>query len=444
MPINAERIILLYLDLVGVLRGVEKPYIDRNEYYQSFFDASSVYGFEEIENSDLKLVVPRKRLKKIPWNNRIYGGIASIYYVDDKRYVKDPRFIAEKTVKYLENLGYKAYIGVEFEFFLFKSISVKIGYDKQLLRIIAPETHSNKYLLPPRHGYQVVDPIDEIQEVRHRIVKGIEKLGYRVIKSHHEVASSGQLEITLEHTEFLDACDAVVWVKYASKNIALRNGYVAIFLPKPLSSDNGSGLHIHVSLTNTRGDKCLFEDPDEEYGLSNLARYFIGGLLIHGRSLSALVSPTVNSYRRLIPGYGAPTILAWSVGNRSVAVRVPSSKKGVYRIEYRPPDPMMNPYLALSAIVLAGLDGIKNKIEPPQPLNENAYKYSVKELEKMGYKQLPRSLEEALDELENDHEYLKPVFSREVIESYIEVKRREAKKLQAIPTPSEYYYYMYW
>ncbi|MET1160071.1 MAG: type I glutamate--ammonia ligase [Thermoprotei archaeon] len=436
------RIMLLYTDLAGVLRGVEKPYNRESDDINALFDASSVYGFEEIENSDLELRLPRDRVKQLPWDRNTYAGIASIYRASGERYIKDPRFIAERARDYIENLGYRVYIGVELEFFLFKNIELTINYDKQLLKITAPEIRSS-YTIPPRKGYQVVNPVDEVAEIRKKIIDAIEELGYRVVKSHHEVASSGQVEVTLNHMKLLDTCDAIVWSKYSSRNTAWRHGYTVVFLPKPLPSDNGSGMHMHISLHDLNSEKNLFIDSSNEYGLSDAARYFIGGLIEHGRSLSALVSPTVNSYKRLIPGFEAPTTLAWGIGNRSVAIRIPSLRSSK-KIEYRPPDPMANPYLAIPAIILAGLDGIKKKIEPPPPLSDNAYKYSIRELEKMGYKSLPRSLDEALDELECDHEYLKPVFPKEVIESYIEIKRREARELQSIPSPAEYQYYMYW
>ena len=438
-----RRVFLLYLDLAGVLRGVERPYVNGAKEYSALFDASSVYGFEEIERSDLKLMLPANRLKSLPWSQEVSAGIASIHYTSGERYVKDPRLVAEKAEDFVESLGYIAYIGVEYEFFLFRGLNVEIGYTKQVLEISAPETSSSRYLLPPKRGYQVVEPVDEIRRVRRRIIEAIESIGYRVVKSHHEVASSGQVEVAITHREIVESCDAAVWVKLASKNVAEKEGFTAVFLPKPLVGDNGSGMHIHVSLW--RGGVNLFVDTSDEYGVSQLARYFIGGLIEHGRSLSAIVSPTVNSYRRLILGYEAPTVLAWGVGNRSVSIRIPDIREErVFRIEYRPPDPMANPYLAIPAMVLAGIDGIKKKIEPPLPLNKNAYHYSEKELRELGYRRLPRSLDEALDELEADHEYLKPVYSRELLESYIEVKRREARELQAIPSPAEYYYYMYW
>lgn len=440
--LTSKRVRLLFLDLVGVLRGTEISYSEDKSVFKTLFDASSVYGFEEIHESDLEVRIPVNELKKHPWNENLYMGIARIYYPDGKRYIKDPRFIAEKTMEFVKEQGYDVKIGVEIEFFLFNDLKAYVDLKQQYIRVYSDEIPS-KGIIPPRKGYHLVEPIDTVSLIREDIIDFMEKLGYGISKSHHEVATAGQVEVTSKAYGLVDACDYTVWFKYAARSVAEENGYIAVFLPKPLPGDNGSGMHIHTSLWSN--DKNLFYDPEDKYGLSQLARYFIGGLLEHGRSLSAIVSPTVNSYRRLVPGFEAPTILAWDVGNRSIAVRIPRIRdEKSFRIEYRPPDPLANPYLALSAIVLAGLDGIKKKIDPGEPFPGDAYKYSEKELKKMGYKQLPRNLEEALDELENDHEYLKPVFPEKLIESYIEIKRREAREIQAIPTPQEYIYYNYW
>jgi glutamine synthetase len=304
----AKRVRLLFTDLVGVLRGAEVPYIGDKDVYTAFFDASSVFGFEEIENSDLQLRLPRERIKTLLWNNRWYAGISSIHYPSGERYIKDPRLIAEKTSEYMKQQGYTARLGVEMELFFFKDIHVDIKLHRQELVIEAPEIQSGSGLIPPRKGYYLVEPVDEVTHLRERIIESMEKIGFRIAKSHHEVATAGQVEITGGPYNILDACDFVPWFKYVARYIAKENGYIAVFLPKPLPGDNGSGMHVHVSLWSN--GRNLFYDPDDEYHLSGTARYFIGGLIEHGRSLSALISPTVNSYRRLIPGYEAPTILA--------------------------------------------------------------------------------------------------------------------------------------
>ena len=439
----AERIRLLFMDLAGVLRGTEIPFSKNKGLYKTMFDASSVYGFEEIENSDLELRVPGERLRELPWNNSWLAGIASIHYPGGRRYSKDPRLVAENTEEYLGSKGFSAKMGVEMEFFLFNTVSVSVKIDRQELAIGSKELQGGSTLIPPKKGYHLVEPVDNVALVRKRIIDAVERIGYKISKSHHEVATAGQVEITSNSYNIVDLCDFTTWFKYIARTVAELNNYTAVFIPKPLLGDNGSGMHIHISLW--RDGRNLFYDTSDKYLLSQTARYFIGGLLEHGRSLSALVSPTVNSYRRLVPGFEAPTILAWGVGNRSTAVRVPRVvDEKLFRIEYRPPDPLANPYLAIPALVMAGLDGIRKKIDPGEPLEKNAYKLSRRELDRRGYKHLPRSLEEALDELESDNEYLKTVFNRETIESYIEVKRRESRELQAIPSPSEYMNYLYW
>jgi glutamine synthetase len=433
---------ILFTDLAGVIRGTEIPFDEREE-FTVMFDASSVYGFEEIEDSDLELRLRRGDAKPLPWRSGWYGGIASIYHPDGRRYSKDPRLIAEKADEYAGSLGFTVKAGVELEFFIFRKIRASIQLNSQILVIDAPETTDGGGLIPPKKGYHLVEPVDEVSEIRSEIVAAYHELGFDVSKSHHEVATGGQVEITTRPYELSVIGDAATWLKYVVKAITREKGGTALLLPKPLPGDNGSGMHVHLSLW--RDGRNIFHDEDNEYGLSQEAHYFIGGIIEHGRSLSAIVSPTINSYKRLIPGYEAPTMLAWGVSNRSVAIRIPRVKDGdAYRIEYRPPDPLANPYLAIPALLMAGIDGLRKKIDPGDCFCDNAYKYSIEQLKAKGYRQLPRSLSEALDELESDNEYLKPVFPGELIESYIEMKRKEILELQSIPSPAEYMFYSYW
>lgn len=433
---------LLFVDLAGVLRGMEKIVNEPNGVY-AFFDASSVFGFEEIENSDLMIKCIDETLFEVPWAEGLFACLSTIHYPDGSRYFKDPRLVAEKLAELLYNLRYEALMGAEIEFFLVRGVRADISMDKQMLAIDVPEAPWKNGGIPLRQGYFIVEPIDEIAFLRKKIIEYSSKVGLKIVKSHHEVATAGQIEITSSAYGPIELGDFIVLFKNIARTVASQHGYKALFLPKPFPGDNGSGMHIHVSLW--RDGRNIFYDPVNPYKLSQEARYFIGGILEHGRSLSAIVSPTVNSYRRLVPGYEAPTLLAWGLGNRSVAVRVPRiSEEKSLRIEYRPPDPLANPYLAVSAVILAGLDGIRKKIEPPPPLTSNAYKLTEQEIRELGISSLPRSLDEALDELEIDHDYLKPVFSREIIDSYIELKRREVRRQQPIPAPQEYVEYMYW
>ncbi|HDJ94904.1 MAG TPA: type I glutamate--ammonia ligase, partial [Acidilobales archaeon] len=251
-------------------------------------------------------------------------------------------------------------------------------------------------------------------------------------------------EIDFKYDNLVRTADNVQTLKYVARNIAAKYNMVVTFMPKPIYGDNGSGMHVHVSLWDTKG-RNLFYDPNDEYAeLSQLGRYFIGGLLEHARSISAIVSPTTNSYKRLMPGFEAPVYLTWSKGNRSAAIRIPVYHKGseeLKRIEYRPPDPSANPYLAFAAILAAGLDGLRRKIDPGDPVDKNVYHLAPKERKELGIGELPRTLWEALDELESDHDFLYPIFTKEIIETYIEIKRKEVIMLESYPTPVEFYYY---
>ncbi len=266
--------------------------------------------------------------------------------------------------------------------------------------------------------------------------------GVKCLVHHHEVASS-QCEINMIPGDPIVTADNIMTLKYVVRNIAKKYGRVATFMPKPIFADNASGMHVHVSLWS--GSKNLFYDSSDDYAeLSQTGRCFIGGLLEHARSLSAITSPTTNSYKRLVPGYEAPVYLAWSRGNRSAAVRVPIYQKGEdksKRIEYRPPDPFCNPYLALSGILLAGLDGIKKKIEPGDPVDENIYSMPAEKRASLGIRALPRNLWAAAEELRSDNEYLKPAFTSDVIDKIIEKEEKYIKELEMRPHPYEFQLY---
>ncbi len=437
---------LHYTDLLGVLRSItitleQEPHNPGVEEIEIFIDGSSVYGFSEIEDSDLKIKPVPETLAKTPWEDNIYLALSRVYRVSGGRLDEDPRYIAEKGLEYTLNQGYEPVMGVETEFFLFSKVDVVVEQGRQLLEVASPESPWTHGIgLPVKKVYHVPEPLDATARIRREIIDSMKKLGYSLGKSHHEVASSGQLEVSSGSYDNVRLADYTQLFKKTAKTIAEKHGLTAIFLPKPIPWDNGSGLHVHVSLW--KSNENLFYDPNDEYGLSQLARYFIGGLIEHGESLSAIVSPTTNSYKRLVPGYEAPIYLTWGPSNRSVAIRVPavSSPKHT-RIEYRPPDPTTNPYLAYTAILLAGLDGVKKKIEPPPPVKENVYKWDKSKLREYGVRQLPRNLLEALDYLETDHEYLKPIIPKQVIEKYIELKRKETIEVEYIPSPMEYKYY---
>ncbi len=435
---------IYFTDLLGVFRNTSIRVENTNDLnimdIKIMFDGSSVHGFSDISYSDFYLIPIMNKTFKIPWERDVIGCIAGVYTPEMTRHSYDPRLILEKTTNYFREKGYEAIVGVEMEFFILKNIEYSISNNKQFLEIVSEESNKD-FIIPFRQGYHLVESLDKVAPIRRKIMDSLAEAGFHTVKNHHEVASNGQVEITSKSMNPVDLSDFIQIFKFFAKKIAALNDHMAIFLAKPFPWDNGSGMHIHVSLW--KNGKNIFYDPNGEKGLSKYARYFIGGLIKHGKSLSAIVSPTINSYRRLVPGYEAPVLLTWGYGNRSTAVRVPvvNNSPDKIRIEYRPPDPTANPYLALSAILLAGLDGIEKRIDPGEPLRTNAYRLSPEEVRRRGIEYIPSSLSEALNELENDNDYLRQIWGKEVLEKYIELKRKEIKILQPIPSPAEFLYY---
>ena len=315
------------------------------------------------------------------------------------------------------------------------------GYTQYIqINSIESPTLEDGYPYIEKRSYYIPPPLDSLIDYRMTLAKVLEEyFNIKVDVHHHEVASTGQIEVNIRYSTPVKMSDNILTLKYVSRRVASQFGLYPTFMPKPLYSDNGSGFHIHLSIW--RNNENLFYDPNDEYAeISQYARYFIGGLIEHSRGLSAIVSPTVNSYKRLIPGYEAPVYLTWSRGNRSAAIRIPVYKKGDKnkRIEYRPPDPLMNPYLAIPAIFAAGLDGVKKKIDPGDPIDKDVYKLSKSERRALGIRELPGSLFEALEELKSDNDYLKVIFPKELIDRYIELKYEEARRICSYPTPIEY------
>jgi glutamine synthetase len=435
---------LQFTDLVGYLRTVlVSSHLISVEVFSDGIgklDGSSVKGFTSIEESDLNLKPDPATFALVPWLEGSGRFICDVYTASG-RFSKDPRLVAQKLDEMLRTEGLKAFLSPELEFFIFNEIRVHVDGWKQMFEIISSESSwiGVAPLNKTKDGYYAPYPKDKFINLKVEIGDILKKyFGLQVEVLHHEVAAVSQHEINFRGGNTTYAADAVQTAKYVIKSLAYKNGFLATFMPKPVYGDNGSGMHVHISIW--RGDENLFYDPDDEYAyLSQFARYFIGGLIEHGRALSAIVSPTVNSYKRLVPGYEAPVYLVWSKANRSAAIRIPAYSNNPLnkRIEYRPPDPSANPYLAFSAILLAGLDGIRKKRDPGDPVDENVYKMPPHKRKALGIKELPRSLEEALDELEVDNEWLSPVFPKELIETYIELKREEARKVNSYPTPVE-------
>lgn len=431
---------LQYTDILGFLRGVEVVYEKANgSEFPGAFDGSSV-GMADIEESDLLLKPLPYSLKPVPWAQDLWRALAVVHKPSKERHTKDPRLAAERALQYSRELGYEPIVGAELEFFLVQEVKVSVfnNYSGSSVRIRSAESPAagRAYFGMAKLSYHTVEPMDSLLSFRLEYSKALRALGYSSEVAHHEVAVS-QVESSLGAGDPPFVGDEVVTAKWVARNVAKQLGLTAIFMPKPFYGDNGSGMHLHMSLWS--GDRNLFYED----GLSQTARYFIGGLLEHASSLAALVAPTTNSYKRLVPGYEAPVYKTWGYYNRSAVVRIPAaSNHKKTRVEFRAPDPSANPYLAIAATLMAGLDGVRRKIDPGEPYAKNAYKLSEEERRRLGIGTLPGSLREALEELESDNEYLKPAFSRELLEAYVELKKKEVRDVELRPHPYEYYLYL--
>jgi glutamine synthetase len=419
------------------------------------FDGSSIRGFQEIQESDMVLIPDIDSAQMDPFTE-----VPTVTMICDVRdpitksdYSRDPRYVARKAEAYLKSTGIAdtAYFGPEAEFFVFDDIRFDQNSHEGYYHVDSIEGiwNSGREELPnlgykPRHkeGYFPLPPHDTLQDIRSEMVLTMEKVGINVEVHHHEVGTAGQCEIDMRFTTLTKMADQLLWYKYIVKNVALQHDKVATFMPKPLFDDNGSGMHTHQSLW--KGDKPLFFDKKGYALTSDLCRWYIGGLLKHGRALMALAAPTTNSYKRLVPGFEAPVNLVYSARNRSAAARIPvfTENPKAKRIEFRPPDPTCNPYLAFSAMLMAGLDGIENKIDPGAPLEKNTYELSPREQARM--RTVPGSLDEALSELERDHKFLLKgdVFTQDVIDTWLAYKREsEVDPVRLRPHPWEFHLY---
>ncbi|MCE4624398.1 MAG: type I glutamate--ammonia ligase [Desulfurococcales archaeon] len=445
-----------FTDLFGTFRRVllHSSLLDEKAFKEGLgkLDGSSVRGFTTISESDLVLKPDPKTILPYPWcgdlcEEGVGRVIADVYKPRGReRLPQDPRGAARRVEELLAERGLRALMAAELEYFIFDGIKVKLEPHIQYSEIIAnkaPWSEAGGLKVAFKDGYYVPSPHDAGEEVKYRIIRTLtRKYGIKVEVSHHEVAGASQHELNFQPGSPVETADRIQLIKEAVKTEAALSGKVATFMPKPITGDNGSGVHVHVSIWS--GDTNLFYDESDEYaGISGFARSFIAGILEHARPLSAIVSPTVNSYKRLVPGFEAPVYLVWSKANRSAAIRVPAyhRKASAARIEFRSPDPSMNPYLALSAVILAGLDGVDRKLDPGDPVDENVYLMTPEKRRQLGIKTLPRSLDEALDELESDHEWLLRAWPRELLEKYIEMKREETKKLAMWVSPAELDYY---
>jgi len=417
------------------------------------FDGSSIRGWKSIEASDMlampdpatAFIDPFCAVPTLSLTNTIAETGTK------EPYSRDPRGIAQKGEKYLASTGLAdtAVFGPEAEFFIFDNVQFDaksngtfytVDSEEAVWNTARDEAPNLGYKIRHKEGYFPVAPADTQQDIRTEMSLVMQELGLNVERQHHEVATAGQAEIDFRFDTLVKTADNMMVFKYVIKNVARRHGKTVTFMPKPLFGDNGSGMHTHVSLW--KKGKPLFAGP-EYAGLSRMALYFIGGILQHAKALSALCSPTTNSYKRLVPGYEAPVNLAYSARNRSAAIRIPtfSDSPKAKRIEYRPPDPSANPYLCYTAILMAGLDGVLNKVDPGGPMEKNLYELPPEELAKVP--QVPGSLPEALDALGRDHEFLLKgdVFTRDFLETWISAKRKEYDALRLRPHPYEFFLY---
>lgn len=417
------------------------------------FDGSSVRGWKSIEASDM-LAMPDPDTAFVDPFCAVptLSLTCTIAETGTKEpYNRDPRGIATRAEKYLSGTGLadQCFIGPEAEFFIFDNVQYDLKSNGCFYTVDSEEAVWNTgrdempnlgYKLRHKEGYFPVSPADTQQDIRTEMVLVMEQLGLKIERQHHEVATAGQAEIDYRFSTLLSAADQMMVYKYVVRNVAKKHGKTACFMPKPLFGDNGSGMHTHQSLW--KKGKPLFAG-NEYAGLSQMALYYVGGLLKHAKALCALCNPTTNSYKRLVPGYEAPVNLAYSARNRSAAIRIPtfSDSPKAKRVEYRPPDPTANPYIAFAALLMAGLDGIQNKIDPGEPLDKNIYELPPEELKRVP--NVAGSLPEALDYLEKDHEFLLKgdVFSSDFIEMWLSHKRKEADALRLRPHPVEFFLY---
>ena len=446
-----------FTDLIGTWQHFSLPARELSEsmFEEGLgFDGSSIRGFRAIHESDMLLIPDPATAFVDPFLE--VPTLAIICNIFDpitrQPYSRDPRYVAQKAETYLKQtgIGDTCYMGPEAEFFLFSDVRYGTSSNESFYHVDSREgwwnsgkAYPNKGAqLGPKGGYFPAPPADTMQDVRSRMILAMEAAGIEVEAHHHEVGTAGQSEIDLRFKPLTQMGDTLILYKYLVKNIARQHDLTATFMPKPLFDDNGSGMHVHQSIWKD-GNTVMYDESGYA-NLSQTAKYYIGGLLKHGPALLALCAPTTNSFRRLVPGFEAPVNLAYSQRNRSAICRIPTyspSPKAI-RIEFRAPDPSCNPYLAFSAMLMAGLDGIQNQIDPGEPMDKDLYDLPPEELAEIP--RVPSSLSAVLDELEADHEFLLKgdVFTPDLIETWIGYKREnEADPVRIRPHPYEFSLY---
>ncbi|WP_400162582.1 type I glutamate--ammonia ligase [Brevibacillus sp. TJ4] len=456
---NIQYVDFRIVDLLGRQHHVTVPAyaVDEDTFVNGVaFDGSSLTGYKSIEESDMVAMPDPATAFIDPFvAEKTLNIVCNILNPDNTPYTRDPRGIALRAEEYLKDLGLAtaAYFGPEAEFFLFDNVRYASGPSGSFYHIDSEEAYWNTgkegqnlgYKVRNKGGYFPVQPTDTQADIRNEMCTLLTQAGLKVERHHHEVATAGQGEINFRFDTLTRTGDNLLLFKYVVRNVAAKYGKTATFMPKPIVGDNGSGMHVHQSLFN--GDTPLFFEKGAYANLSETALYYIGGILHHAPALIALTNPSTNSFKRLVPGFEAPVNLVFSKGNRSAAIRIPVAAvtPKAARIEFRTPDSTANPYLAFSAMLMAGLDGINRKLDPREmgfgPLDKNIYDLS--DVEKNEIKSLPGSLAEALDALEADHEFLLAgdVFSKDLIDSWIAHKRDEIQQVERTVNPKEYELY---
>ncbi|MCL4436525.1 MAG: type I glutamate--ammonia ligase [Thaumarchaeota archaeon] len=458
---KVEFVDLEFTDIPGRLQHVTMPWhsIEEDTFTKGIpkLDGSSIRGFTEIYESDLVLVPDPSTFAVMPWlpdNYKTARMICDVHWgFGQGRFANDPRAIAQKAEAEITKQGYDlSYWGPELEFFVFDKVywDVHNPYQGQSYKIESKEaawnTTGTNYPIRFKEGYFPVPPQDTLMEFRSECCSVMEK-NFNIVTDahHHEVATAGQCEIDMLRDTLTSTADNVVTYKMIVKNVAYTRGMVATFMPKPVFMDNASGMHVHVSLWKG-GNPLFYDGSDPHAELSQLGRYFAGGLMAHARAMAAITNPTTNSYRRLVPGYEAPVYIAWSRRNRSANIRVPCYEKGQKtaarkRLEYRTPDPSSNPYLCFAAMTAAGLDGIKKKLDPGDPVDENIYHLTPEKRHELGIQELPGSLKEAAESLRSDHSFLKTIFPQSTIDYIIENGTNEHNQIALRTHPYEFQLY---
>ena len=461
-----------FVDMRGLMQDVVLParhYTEGQALTAGIgFDGSSIRGFKTIQESDMILKPDPTTLAIIPWttdeHQRSAIILGDIYeaFGGNKPSVVDPRgYVARNAVKAAADMGYTGFFGPELEYFVFKSIDpTNLVWDMWVSpkggagdswgapRVVpqSPETTPGGHTLRPKEAYFRPPPEDTTVEYRNEVAALLEEnFDIEIEMHHHEVATAGQIEIDFKYGELVKTADRTLLYKFVAKNVAKKHGLIATFMPKPVYLDNASGMHVHASLWNGKTN-VMYDETDEYAEMSQTGRYFIGGLLEHARAITAVTCPTVNSYKRLVPGFEAPIYIMWSRRNRSAMIRVPVYFKGpehaaAKRAELRSADPSCNSYLALSCILMAGLDGIKKKLDPGDPVDEDVYELSSERRRALGIKELPTTLKEALEAMQSD-EVVHNTLGSHIFDAFIDYKTNDWNQYCLYVTPWEIMKYL--